>query len=67
MVTNLVTNVGSPINGPMDDFAFIIDEKGKGFFSSNRSEGKGLDDIYSFIEKSPLNLEIQHQLTGIVT
>ncbi|MBF6654055.1 flagellar motor protein MotB, partial [Flavobacterium columnare] len=67
MVTNLVTNVGSPINGPMDDFAFIIDEKGKGFFSSNRSEGKGLDDIYSFVEKSPLNLEIQHQLTGIVT
>ncbi|AEW85755.1 OmpA family protein [Flavobacterium columnare] len=66
MVSNLV-NVGSPVNGPMDDFAFIIDEKGKGFFSSNRSGGKGLDDIYSFIEKSPLNLEIQHELAGVVT
>ncbi|OWP74064.1 OmpA family protein [Flavobacterium oreochromis] len=66
MASNLI-NIGSPINGPMDDFAFIIDEKGKGFFSSNRTGGKGLDDIYSFIEKSPLNLEIQHELAGIVT
>ncbi|WP_309597326.1 flagellar motor protein MotB [Flavobacterium davisii] len=66
MVSNLI-NIGSPVNGPMDDFAFIIDEKGKGFFSSNRVGGKGLDDIYSFIEKSPLNLEIQHELSGVVT
>ncbi|CAM1372671.1 OmpA family protein [Tenacibaculum xiamenense] len=42
-------NLGAPINGPMDDFSFIIDESGKrGYFSSNRSEGKGDDDIYSF-------------------
>ena len=42
-------NLGSPINGPMDDFGFIIDEDREvGYFSSNRSGGKGDDDIYSF-------------------
>ncbi len=44
-----VENLGSPINTNRDDFAFILDanEKG-GFFSSNREDGKGDDDIYSF-------------------
>ena len=44
-----VENLGTPINTNSDDFAFMLDanEKG-GFFSSNRIEGKGNDDIYSF-------------------
>ncbi len=43
-------NLGAPINGPMDDFSFVInDEKSAGYFSSNRSEGRGDDDIYSFL------------------
>ncbi|MHC9088599.1 OmpA family protein [Tenacibaculum sp. IMCC1] len=42
-------NLGSPVNGPFDDFAFIINDKHtQGYFSSNRKEGKGDDDIYSF-------------------
>jgi len=42
-------NVGKPINSPMDDFAFYIDsKKDKGYFSSNRKGGRGLDDIYKF-------------------
>ncbi|SEC17309.1 Outer membrane protein OmpA [Tenacibaculum sp. MAR_2009_124] len=42
-------NVGSPINGPRDDFGFMIDKERKaGYFSSNREGGKGDDDIYSF-------------------
>ena len=42
-------NLGSPINGPMDDFGFILGEGRKaGYFSSNREGGKGDDDIYSF-------------------
>lgn len=46
-----VYNVGTPINGPMDDFAFIINtSNNKGYFSSNREGGKGYDDIYSFTE-----------------
>ena len=42
-------NLGAPINGPMDDFGFILDDVRKaGYFSSNRDGGKGDDDIYSF-------------------
>ncbi|AZJ34122.1 OmpA family protein [Tenacibaculum singaporense] len=42
-------NLGSPVNSPFDDFAFIINDKHtQGYFSSNRKEGKGDDDIYSF-------------------
>ncbi len=40
-------NLGVPINSSHDDFALIIDDKEKtGYFSSNRPEGKGNDDIY---------------------
>jgi len=42
-------NVGVPVNSSNDDFSFIIDKKmRRGYFSSNREEGKGSDDIYSF-------------------
>ncbi len=63
-----IINLGTPINGPMDDFAFIIDNSTrKGYFSSNRTGGKGLDDIYSFTEKEPLVFDCKSELTGIVT
>ncbi|WP_346883955.1 OmpA family protein [uncultured Algibacter sp.] len=46
---NAIQNLGKPINGPKDDFAYIVDEvSGKGYISSNRPGGKGDDDIYSF-------------------
>ncbi|MFK7907144.1 MAG: OmpA family protein [Chitinophagales bacterium] len=42
-------NLRYPINTNGDDFAMIIDASNKkGYFSSNRSGGKGDDDIYSF-------------------
>ncbi|SDX94182.1 OmpA family protein [Flavobacterium degerlachei] len=48
---NEVKNVGSPVNGPNDDFAFLINSKTRsGFFTSNRDGGKGYDDIYKFSE-----------------
>lgn len=42
-------NLHPPVNGSYDDFAitFIPGSKG-GFFSSNRPEGSGSDDIYTF-------------------
>jgi outer membrane protein OmpA-like peptidoglycan-associated protein/tetratricopeptide (TPR) repeat protein len=44
-----VTNLASPVNTQFDDFAFILNENmSNGYFSSNRLEGKGDDDIYSF-------------------
>ncbi len=59
-------NVGKPVNGAWDDFAFYYDsEKRKGFFSSNRTDGKGLDDIYKFVETRPLI--ITQSIAGTIT
>ncbi|MFM9988934.1 OmpA family protein [Flavobacterium sp.] len=63
-----IINVGAPVNGPMDDFAFLIDKNTKtGYFSSNRDGGLGLDDIYSFKEIKPIDFNIKHELAGVVT
>lgn len=44
-----VHNIGAPINSSRDDFAIILkDNLQTGYFSSNRSGGKGDDDIYKF-------------------
>ena len=62
-----VVNVGRPINGANDDFAFIIDtESKKGYFSSNREGGMGEDDIYEFVENEPLVLDCIQPITGTV-
>ena len=51
----LAINVGVPVNGPKDDFAFIIDAEGRtGFFTSSRDGGIGDDDIYSFVMNRPI-------------
>jgi outer membrane protein OmpA-like peptidoglycan-associated protein/tetratricopeptide (TPR) repeat protein len=42
-------NIGAPINSTYDDFGFVYaDTKEFGYFTSDRPEGKGLDDIYGF-------------------
>lgn len=56
-----VKNVGEPINGESDDFAFTIKSK-KGYFTSNRKGGKGSDDIYDLIEKIKLNVNDKKDL-----
>ncbi len=44
-----VKNLKHPINSPSHDFGIVYNEdEDKGFFSSDRSGGKGQDDIYSF-------------------
>lgn len=45
-----IINLGMPVNGSQDDFGFSINKNGKGFFTSNRSGGKGGDDIYKATE-----------------
>ncbi len=48
--TYKVINVVSPVNSPYDDFGLVINNDSlTGYFTSNRSGGKGDDDIYSFI------------------
>ena len=42
-------NIGAPFNSGYDDFAYYLDsDSHTGYFSSNRPDGKGSDDIYSF-------------------
>ena len=42
-----IRNVGIPVNGNADDFAFNINnETGEGLVSSNREGGAGSDDVY---------------------
>ena len=57
-------SLGYPINSNFDDFGFALNEDLKtGYFSSNRSGGKGKDDIYFFRSKEPL---MGVTLSGIV-
>ncbi|MBQ4822859.1 OmpA family protein [Aquimarina sp. MMG016] len=64
----LVVNIGKPINGPKDDFAFILDTNSKrGFFSSNRDGGKGSDDIYGFLQLEDLKNFCEITITGVVS
>ncbi|MGS2737710.1 OmpA family protein [Sinomicrobium pectinilyticum] len=52
-----VVNVGSPVNSSSDDFGYIINEDtGRGFFSSNRENAMGFDNIYSLLDKEPVSL-----------
>ncbi|WP_367913677.1 OmpA family protein [Leadbetterella sp. DM7] len=44
-----VENLGLPYNSSMDDFGYTEDEYGNEFFTSNRSGGKGDDDIYYYL------------------
>ncbi|RYE55390.1 MAG: hypothetical protein EOP48_10340 [Sphingobacteriales bacterium] len=40
-----------PINSPQDDFSFFKTSSSSGFFSSDRLDGLGKDDIYSFYQQ----------------
>ena len=59
----LPVNLKVPVNSTGDDFGMIVEKNGeRGYFTSNRSGGRGGDDIYQF-ELPALNLSVQ----GIVT
>ena len=60
-------HLAPPINSIADDFSYIFDaEKKQGYFSSNRSRGKGQDDIYSFTETRPLIFDCYQNIEGEV-
>jgi len=59
---NDITNLGLPANSSQDDFGFSINKNGKGFLSSNRSGGKGGDDIYRVTE-----LHCKQKIEGTIT
>lgn len=67
MQNSQIINLGEPINSTSDDFSLIINtETKKGYFASNRAEGKGDDDIYALTETKPLDLNCYSNLSGIV-
>lgn len=43
-----VFNMGRPVNSSADDFGITFGPGEEGFFSSNRSDARGYDHIYSF-------------------
>ncbi|MBE8720685.1 OmpA family protein [Sphingobacterium pedocola] len=59
-------NMGYPVNSPSDDFAFVVVgdnlDENFGYLSSNRQDGIGSDDIYSFRYAKP---KITVRLEGI--
>ena len=67
----VVKNMGYPVNSSADDFGlFLRNDSKTGFFASNRSGGKGDDDIYSILVTNPINFgltlngTINDSLTG---
>ncbi|MBT8178978.1 MAG: OmpA family protein [Eudoraea sp.] len=74
---SLPVNLGKGINTDYDEFGFIIknfEEEGLiGFFASNRSGGKGNDDLYGFkvaekpgIKTFALKGRVVNEVTGVV-
>ena len=49
-------NLGLPLNSSYDDFGLCFIKGSTGFFSSNRPEGMGDDDIYAFDFLRPISL-----------
>jgi len=67
-----IRNVGIPVNGNADDFAFSINEETEeGFVSSNREGGVGSDDIYSIKKIQPIcdvlvSVTVKDSKTGLI-
>lgn len=60
-------NMGKPVNSGFDDFGIILDKsKNNGYFSSNRPEGAGNDDIYRLVSKNYINDQKSTVLSGTV-
>src|SRR5690554_5189926 len=58
---NKIYNLRAPINGPYDDFAITFLNNKEGYFSSNRKQGVGGDDIYAFTrEIAKVKLDESH-------
>jgi outer membrane protein OmpA-like peptidoglycan-associated protein len=62
----VVENMGVPINSTADDFGIVFLNPIEGYLSSNRSGGKGSDDIYKFKDtKNELRI-VKFNLKGTV-
>ena len=65
-----ISNLGSPINSPSDDFSFVTNaDQTRGYFSSNRKGGEGDDDIYGFVQKYKIrnSAVVEGEVTDLLT
>ncbi|MDH4057105.1 MAG: OmpA family protein, partial [Cyclobacteriaceae bacterium] len=60
----IIENLGTPMNSPADDFGIFLFRPDRGFFTSNREDGKGDDDIYTFVNEDPNLRIINYYLAG---
>ncbi|MFZ1705604.1 MAG: OmpA family protein [Saprospiraceae bacterium] len=63
-------NLGKPFNSPFDDYGMVSDDLfSRGYFTSTRENGQGIDNIYSFVKKPVefvnVTLEIKDSITGL--
>lgn len=55
-----VNNMGEPVNSPRDDYGFIFDSfKNIGYFTSNRTGGRGAEDIYKVTKTTSGNITLK--------
>ncbi|HRX00865.1 MAG TPA: OmpA family protein, partial [Cyclobacteriaceae bacterium] len=57
--------LGLPMNSKSDDFGIFLFKADRGFFTSNREDGKGDDDIYTFVNEDPNLRVVNYYLQGI--
>lgn len=55
-----------PVNSPRDDYYYVTKDGINGYFSSNRQEGTGGDDIYAFY-RTPLQVVSESPLKRVIT
>jgi len=60
----VIENLGVPVNSHFDDFGIFLFRLDRGFFTSNREDGKGDDDIYTFVNSDPDLKVVNYYLTG---
>ena len=60
-----IENLGKPMNSTFDDFGINLFKADRGFFTSNRPDGKGDDDIYTFVNDDPNLKTVNYFLEGI--
>jgi len=62
-----ITHLGAPMNSNKDDFALFLYAPDRGFFSSDREDGVGRDDIYTFKNEDPNLKIVNYFLAGTTT
>ncbi|MEM9671121.1 MAG: OmpA family protein [Bacteroidota bacterium] len=60
-----IENLGPPVNSVADDFGMSFTTIKDGYFTSNRSDGAGDDDIYAFVNNDPELKIVNYFLAGI--